>query len=238
MASSLSGLLAGGRVAGMSRVLFAAALLGLAGMALSGCYQYSNYPNIPTARGTLEDPNRPSTMMAIVASVQYVATRYPPAASIYDLDPTSAEAQSIAVTYPMVFSGPRGFRRAYYEDASRRIGPQVLPLTPEAIDSGLPIFHVTRVWMRGNVATIDVLRPMPELGKGPDGRTIYQPVTVRLEGGFSPWRVVHARIWNPGDEAEPPSFFLPEVDRTDQFEFTQAMDRGETVEGGGTTQAR
>ena len=218
---------------GFARVLGAvgaAALIASAGLALSGCYQYSNYPNVPTAQGTLEDPNRPSTMMAIVAAVQYVATRYPPAASIYDLDPTSAEAQSIQVTYPMVFAGPRGFRKVYFEDAARRIGPQVVPLTPESLESGLPIFYVTRVWMRGNAATIDVLRPMPELGKSPDGKTIFQPVTVRLEGGFSPWRVVHARIWNPGDEVQPAPFFLPEVDRTDQFEFTRAMDLGQPYE--------
>jgi hypothetical protein len=105
-------------------------------------------------------------------------------------------------------------------------------MTPDLANSGLPVFHVTRVWMRGNQATIDVLRPMPELGNDPQGRTVYQPVTVRLEAGFQPWRVVHARIWNPGDEVEPPPYFLPEVDRPDEFERTQRLDRGEVIPDG------
>ena len=168
--------------------------------------------------------------MAIVAAVQCFATRNPHAASINDLDPTSAEAQSVQATYPRVLAGPRGFREVYFEDAARRIGPQVVPLTHESLESGQPIFDVTRVWIRGDAATIDVLRPMPELGKSPDGKPIFQPVTVRLEGGFSPSRVVHARIWNPGDEVQPAPFSPPEVDRTDQFDFTRAMDLGQPYE--------
>ena len=81
---------------------------------------------------------------------------------------------------------------------------------------GLPVYSVTRVWLRGDKATVDVVRPVTLDGMQPteentDGVAYtYQKVTLRLEGGFRPWRVVGTREWPIGLEDRPELFGWPE----------------------------
>lgn len=196
--------------------------LGLLALALPACQKYQNYPGVATARGTPEEPNNPATEAAIVASLQYVATRFPPDGGIYAKPPQ--DAHKLQADFPFAVNMPAGMRKSFYERIPTKIGPDVKPLTPEIVEQGsLPIYHVTRVWLRFNSGTVDVLRPMSQLGKGPDGTPVYQKITLRLEGGFSPWRVVHARAWDPGADEAPPFYFLPDLERIEQFKYSTAM---------------
>lgn len=201
--------------------LFAGA--GFVGGVMGGCV--SNYPAVPTTRGVRDNPNSPAAEQAMIAALRWVGTRYTPGRP--DLSQPLPDAASRAeVQYPMAVNLPFGLRKLYYDRVALNTGPEVVPLTPEIASQGsLPIFHVGRVWVRGPGATVDVFRPMPELGLGPDGKTVYQMVTVRLDrdGLAGPWRVIHGRAWEPGWGDVPEFYFVPDVDRWDQWEVsTQA----------------
>ncbi len=167
-------------------------LVAVCAMIAPGCASYSNYPKIES-KGLRNDPNSPAIQTALITAVQWVANRYPPGRSPEAVQ-SAVEPVSVKVNYPIAINLPVGTRRSGYLYVAERIGPEVYPLTPEIWSSGNPpVFHITRVWIRMREARIEVLRPMPELGRGPDGNPVYQPVVVRLVGGFSPWRVEHAR---------------------------------------------
>lgn len=204
------------------RVLRLAAMLCVA-LAPAACQQYVSSPGIPTSRGIPESPNQPAAATAMVRSIQYVANRYPPGS--LNFDAASAQDQaSTTVPYACVVNLPRGLRRSYYERIAAEIGPECRPMTPEVVHAAEPTFHVTRVWMRFNTAIVDVLRPMPELGTDPEGKTLYQLVTVRLEGGTEPWHVVHARAHTGQQTALPAPYFMPETERVDQYTWQQEQD--------------
>jgi len=215
-----------GRSARTVRTVLAALVLSAGTLATGpfGCQQYSTYPEIPTAEGISEDPNRPAAEAVMREAMRYIVTRYSP--GMAHEGASRAEMGRVTADFPLIVNLPRGLRRSFYERIARDIGPQVEPLTEENVGAAagatdLPIFHVGRVWLRFNTATVDIFRPTPELGLGPDGRPIYQMVTVRLEGGFKPWRVIHARAWEPGDN-EPPAFNpIPAVENVEQFKMTR-----------------
>jgi hypothetical protein len=198
------------------------AVVGLAAVVGTGCQKYSTYPAVQTAKGMAEDPNSPTNEAVIVAALQYVATRYPPNGTIYAKAPNATD--KLQADYPFAINLPAGMRKSFYERIPTKVGPLVQPVTQELVAKNeLPVYHVTRVWLRFNSSTVDVLRPMPELGAGPDGKPVYQNVTVRLEGGFEPWRVLHARAWDPGSDDAPDYYFVPNMERVEQFKYSTAM---------------
>ncbi|MDX2130854.1 MAG: hypothetical protein SFY69_02230 [Planctomycetota bacterium] len=211
-----------GRFAARALLAGCAVLAGVGGV---GCQQYVSSPGVPTARGIPENPNKPAALTCMVEAVRYVATRYPPGDLGANAE-TVEEAMSLQAPYPLVVNPPRGLRQTFYDRLVKQVGPQAQPASPTNTLGPDPVFHITRVWMRFDKATVDVLRPMPELGPGPDGAPIYQTVTVRLTGGLSPWRVVHARAWPPDEPVQiPPPYPMPEFDRVDQFEWQLEQDQ-------------
>lgn len=194
--------------------------LGLALTLSTGCQKYQNYPVVPTSKGLAEDPSNPATEAAIVAAVQYVGNRYPPNGHAVEVKDYQTPGK-LMVDYPFALNLPAGIRKSFYERIPGKIGPEVVPMTPEVADAGeLPVFHVTRVQLRFNSGIVDVLRPVPELGAGTDGKPIYQKFTVRLTGGFEPWRAVHARAWEPGADEAPAFYFVPDMERVEQFKYS------------------
>jgi hypothetical protein len=198
-----------------------AALAGGCILIAGGCQEYATYPPVATAKGMSEDLNNPGSEHAMVAALQYVATRYPPGGAKFE-PKSAAEAGQLKATYPLAINLPKGMRKSFYERMAQDVGSEAVPLTADVWDNNrLPVYHVTRVWMRFHEGTVDVLRPMPELGIGPDGKPVYQKITVKLTGGFEPWRVIHARAWDPGVDAVPEPYYLPDIERTDQFKYSQ-----------------
>lgn len=191
----------------------------IAAAALGGCtHQYTNYPEIPSAKGLKQDPNSPASESAMVVALQFVANRYPPGTLRLDAK-SSKEAGEMRTNTPMAVNLPRGQRKSYYERIARKVGPNVVPMTLET-DPSLPVYHVTRVWLRFSEGWVDVMRPMPELGPGPDGKPVYQTVTLKMQGGFGPWRVLHARAWQPGLDPVPEIYLVPDQERIDQYDVT------------------
>lgn len=205
----------------MHRLLKAAALIAMCGIVPAACQQYQNYPPIESARGIPESPNKPATASVMTLALQYAATRYPPGGPTYEAT-NARDAGKLTTDEAIAVNLPLGTRKVFYDKTVSRIGPNVQGVTPEIVQAGqLPIYHVSRVWMRFSRAEVDVMRPMPELGLAPDGKPVYQKITVRLEGGFEPWRVVHARAWAPGAESPPEFFFVPETDRIDEWDIAK-----------------
>ncbi|MFO0830306.1 MAG: hypothetical protein U0637_00550 [Phycisphaerales bacterium] len=193
------------------------------GAALQGCQHVTTYPNETSARGVTENPNTPACEQAMIASVQYVASRWTPGKREYDENATPGGAPM--VPYDMIVNLPIGTRKMFYDRIPAQIGPNVKPVTPESVQTGLPVFHVARVWLRFNSGTIDVLRPATELGAGPDGKPIYQKITLTLKREFNTtWRVVYGRTWNPGDDTPPDLYYVPAEDDPNQYALCmQAM---------------
>ena len=207
-----------------ARLLARLASAAVAGLLLAaagpmGCtHQYANYPEIPSAKGLKQDPNTPAAESAMVTALQFVANRYPPGTLRLDAK-NSREAGEMITATPMVVNLPVGQRQSYYRRIARKVGPNVAPMTAD-VDASLPVYHVTRVWLRFSEGWVDVMRPMPELPPGPDGKPVYQTVTLKMRGGLGPWRVLHARAWPPGIDPVPEPFMLPDMERINQYEFS------------------
>ncbi len=196
---------------------------------LSACQHNTTYPEVPSARGFTENPNTPAGEQAMVASLQYVASRWAPGKLEYDNAATPGGAPM--VPYDMVINLPVGTRKMFYDRIPAQIGPNVHPATPETVVSGLPILHVSRVWLRFNSGSVDVIRPMTELGAGSDGQPVYQKVTLTLKRDFgTQWRVVYGRTWSPGDDTPPDIYYVPDVDNPNQHAICmQQMQERETA---------
>jgi hypothetical protein len=219
----------------MSRsAFFARSLFVAAGVlcGLASCQHTATYPSVPTARGFTENPNTPACEQAVVASLQYVASRWTPGQREYDESETPRGLPM--VPYDMVVNLPVGTRKMFYERIPASIGPNVKPATAESIASGLPVFHVGRVWLRFNTGTVDVYRPVTEVGPGADGQPVYQMISLKLERDFgTQWRVVYPRTWSPGDHAPPPIYYVPETDDPDQFAKSMRQQSGQIAKDPG-----
>lgn len=182
-------------------VLGAAALFSVAG--LSGCVGYSSYPNVEGAKMASTNPNLYSSRECMAVALGWVITKFPP----------STPATSYGNSRALINLVP-GMNREMYIKVADKVSAatniEVSPIEPGDDDSGLPIYHVARVWLRHGDAKVDVLRPMPELGLKDDGQPVYQCITVILSGGFQPWLVKATHTREPGLVEVPPLYFLPE----------------------------
>lgn len=161
-------------------------------LALAGCVGYSNYPNIPSARAAANNPNVPANVDVTVAALRYVLN------NDGALDERGG-GDGVAINLPP------GTRRSNYQRIAALIGPKSL-VFPYAPGLDKPVYHIARLWVRGSHATVDVVRPKA-MGGG--------AVTLWLEGGLTPWRVVRTRSWAEGIVATPELYPLPENDRVD-----------------------
>jgi hypothetical protein len=204
----------------MNRIIGVLTIAGL----LAGCNTNANYPELSGAEIATESPNREAIERCTVLAVRWVADRYPPRNDRINAS-TAKEAADITVRWPMVLSLPVGTRRYYYERIVKGCGPEVVAMSPEAEKSGAPVYYVGRVWVRAHEATVDVYRPMPEIGESPTGGLVYQLITVRMSGGFQPWRVMNGRAWEPGAYPLPEKYNIPAKDRPDQYEYEMSLRR-------------
>lgn len=177
-----------------SRLPILAFSMSIAAAALSGCAGYANYPRIGADDVAVNNPNVAPTPEAAFVALRWVIRRHP-------------------VEGPYTVNMPAGTYRRTGERVIQLLGdPDARLLTPE--NQNLPCYHVKQVWVRGERATVEVLRPVlrPPLdvpagaaggGAGGAGTPLYQSFWVKCEAGWKPWRVVHARAWPMGADAPP-----------------------------------
>lgn len=187
-----------GTVAVLGVFSVGAASLGL----LPGCAAgYSSYPVVEGADLANKSPDGWPTFQLAGMAARYVADRYPPNA------PSWASGEPVTPPERFVVNIPSGMSRIPYERAIGFAGAGAE--APSAENSGLPVYHVTRVWVRGHLARADVMRPVGEVGENPGGGAVYQTITVYFEGGFRPWKITGRQVRDALTPSVPELAFLP-----------------------------
>lgn len=184
---------------------------GLAALLMTGgCVGYASYPYESGGKNNFatQDPNTPPADELIMLSLDWVVSKYPPPAGV------AGEAS-------YTINIPAGVRRDVYDRILKKLGDRAAPLTPETAKS-LPIYQIARIWVRGRNAKVDVLRPVLDGPRGPGGEALYQPITLRIEGGFEPWRVRRHQVWEIGTVPMPPLYFRPDYDGARRQYYPQA----------------
>lgn len=158
--------------------------------ALGGCVGNTTYPPADWQTAS-RNINAPPADEIMIESLRWAIERHPP-----------------ATPGPVAINLPMGVQDRTYGVIVARIGGEAVPM--ERGREHLPTYHITRLWVRGDRAEVDVLRPVEELGPSPSGVPIVQALTVQLKGGMTPWRVVRSRPWVIGSESIPPLHFYGE----------------------------
>jgi len=165
-----------------SRRVIGLGLLGLVAiLGVSGCTAtYANYPSIGDD-AAVNDPNSAPMPEIVERSLVRVLEKYP------------SET-------PFVINLPEGLTYGRAIAIRDAIVDGQVELAALSV-SGLPTYHVRRVWVRGNRARVEILVPTDMSGEA------YDLVTVRLAArGFSEWRVQSTRRWSVEDVVVPPLF--------------------------------
>lgn len=158
-------------------------------LGVSGCVGIAASPGI-------EDKGRgsplpfPAVAENAVAAIRHVTRRYP------------IEGQ-YAVNLPMSLTQEECW------EVIRRLGDEnARNLTEET--KSLPILHVESVRIIGDMATVQVQRPLvPGGGPTPGGEgAVTQALEVQLRGGVQAWRVTAVRPWMLGAQRPPALYVL------------------------------
>ncbi len=166
---------------------------------LIGCYGYASYPAIEGAKPGIDNPNAPPVDELMILSTRWVADRYPP----------PRRGPAVVGQAEFAINLPEGVRRDVYERVSERTGGRAVPVTEENART-LPVYHISRIWVRMHDAKVDVMRPRLDLPKKPDGEPVYECITLLVEGGLQPWRVTRFQTWEVGIVEPPPLWYCPE----------------------------
>lgn len=165
---------------------------------LSGCTGYASFPPVKSATLATTNPNTPPTDELMVEALDWVTKRYPPRTA----------GAPVAGEPRLIINLPYGVYRTTYERIASKITIPAVPLTRENQDT-LPIYHVSRVWVRGGDAKVDVLRPLQEVGIAPGQPQAYQQITVFCSGHLKPWHVERFQAWEIGVAPAPEYNYLP-----------------------------
>lgn len=156
---------------------------------LNGCATYANYPAIGTADddAAVNDPNVAPTPTVARAAVRHIVERFP-------------------VEGAYVVNLPEGMTRRRAEEVILLLRDPNANL-PSPATAGLPVYHVTKVWVRpAGHAEVEVIRPVFGVGT-PGDVAEFQPVTVRLRRSpLENWQVDSVRVWPIGLKVPPPLY--------------------------------
>lgn len=178
-------------------------MIGLGVLGSGGCFTYATVPGRPLGAGVGEvgDPNVEAVM---VASLRWAIATCPGLEA-----GGNGPVRHASGTPPLAINLPPGASAYVYSRVARRVGPGVVPASPQTADR--PTFHVTFVRVRGDEARVHLVRPVYELGGVPQPQPLWQDVIIDLRGGARPWRVVAWRDGQPGLARVPP-LYLPDAD--------------------------
>lgn len=194
---------------GMAALARWAALAGV--LILAGCVGYNVYPPM-TGYPAFGDPNSPPMYYIMGEALRWTIQKYPPGepaaarAEILDSGAAALPAAPDGQTPRAAISLVPGMLREYYIRTAAIAGPGVVPLSPE--HAGLPTYLVSRIWVGGDTAKVDLFRPVTRLGS-PDGSKVYQGLTINLRGGLRAWHVTSHRVWSIGSLEPPEPTYLP-----------------------------
>lgn len=149
-----------------------------------------------------------AVLMTSACTPYYIS--YPPVegdAAFHDLGVTPApEVMGDAVRfvierYPLegsyLVNLPRGTQRRTAEKVVNIVNDSNAWIVNELM-LDRPAVHITKVWVRGDRASVDVMRPV--------GEDVYQTITVRLAQAMGDWKVTGAREFTTGAFEAPPLY--------------------------------
>lgn len=167
----------------------------------AGCTSviYDSNPHAPAGElGEKPDYASHTVQNLLATSIGWAVDRYPP--------PDDGNDGWFAINLPP------GLTREQYIEVARQIGDRAAPMTPEL--GYLPTYHIGWVWMRGDRARVDVIRPVFALSGV--GEPVYQAITLHLRRRYSSWRVERTQPWDPGVVPVPDPYYLPELPPEEQ----------------------
>lgn len=158
--------------------------------ALSGCVGYNVYPPEAGERG-FSNPNNDPFPPVMTAALQWATVRYPPNTHTeFSVAAPAGPEQDFALNLPA------GVTPLLAQRIATLVGNGAKPLHPG--NEALPVYHIARVWISGDEAKVDVVRPIRGLpmSAAANFKDASQGITVRLRGGMQPWHVTSHRVWS------------------------------------------
>lgn len=184
------------------RALFAAAALSATLLGSTGCVGYNVYPP-EQGVGGFTNPNSDPIPPIMTEAVRWAITRYPAVEPAEWSPPLGVppEGSRFAVSLPV------GVNSLVYRRVIERIGFGAVPMEPG--NENLPTYHVSRVWVSGDEAKVELIRPVPGIPATAEGKPATQGITIRLRGGVQPWHVTSHRVWALNALPVPPLNYVP-----------------------------
>lgn len=164
-------------------------------MFLGGCVGYTAAPKEPNT-SIFTDPNAPATRDVAAKAMRWAVYRYPPEGGDGRLTGWDTDASTWEGAPRFVINVPAGTRYEVYERLVRDVGKGAAMVTLNT--DTLPTYHLGRVYVMGDMASVDIIRPVAEMGRGPDQLPVYQGMTIQLRGGLKPWQYVSHKTWSMG----------------------------------------
>lgn len=187
------------------------ALAGLLGGLGGGCVGYHVYPEVGNEPG-VESINSPPVHQIMAESIRWTVTHYPPYERYeWQAGPEAVGDRVIRLEGKDKFFAinlPPGVRREVYEMVVKNAGPGAVAMEPG--NESMPTYHFLRVWISGDEARAEVMRPVTGMPPGPDGRPVTQGMTLYLRGGVHSWRVEYHNAWSIGTMTTPSLSYIPE----------------------------
>lgn len=203
-----------------TRLALALTLTAAALTTITGCVGYNVYPPQAGVHAGFTNPNSDPFPPVMTEALRWVITRNPAVASAEWSPPLGVppEGSKFAINLPV------GVNRLVYLRVADRVGFGVVPMVPGS--ENLPIYHVSRVWISGDEAKVDIVRPVLGLPPGANGRPVTQGTTVRLRGGMEPWHVTSHRDWAINTLPTPEINYVPEEGAPTPSPFSVQHDDG------------
>lgn len=164
-----------------------AAAIALAVGANPGCATYVNYPPIGDDLA-VNDPNVPPSPTLMAVALRWAIKKY-------DID------QPFVINLPVAMERRQAERILMLVD-----DPNARLVEPEHMS--LPSLHVTRILLRGDTATVELLVPVSPAFGTLEGK--HQPVSVIEKSRLGTWSVSATRPWPIGSEEAPPLYGWPD----------------------------
>jgi hypothetical protein len=183
------------RPARFTAAALTAALVALA--ALPACAPYVTYPSDEAGRYAEGDVNAfPAPTVCRLALNRVIAIDR--GEGVLDGDET------------LLINPPRGTSRRAAQKVAEGVARQSdvdVKLVGDAGFENATIYAITRLWLRGDEARVDIVRPVDA---SHDEGDVWRRTTVRLRGGVRPWTVRSVQDWPRGLANEPELFGWPE----------------------------
>jgi hypothetical protein len=173
-------------------------LIAAAASTLAGC-GYATWPPVEERFAKSGQINFEPSVFVVGEALSWVTLRYPP---VRDAERGVIYVSAFAINLPEGTSWESAQR------VVRRVGRGAEIAAPD--NRNLYTYSVTRAIVRGTTAEVDVVRPVPDLGRDADGNPRLQGITVRLVGGTKPWRVLSHRTFPVGIMDVPARFEMTE----------------------------